>query len=93
MREPRTIRLSRQEIETAKIIGMPLQEYARNKAALEDMYRRQQAEREAWLQTPAGIAYMEREFAKNNERKIKARERSKAYRAKKKAERMKATPS
>ena len=73
-----TIVLTREEVEAAKMFGFTLHEYAKLKAEA------QRIEREyfEWLQTPAGIAHMERELRKLN----RWRQNSRAYRARKRAE-------
>jgi len=76
------IRLSREEVQMAKDLGLTLQEYARGKRKLME----QKAEYEAWLQTPAGIAYMAKRDEAHQRRLIKQREYSRAYRARKKAQ-------
>lgn len=73
-----TIILTREEVEAAKMFGFTLHEYAKLKAEA------QRIEREyfEWLQTPAGIAHMERELRKLN----RWRRNSRVYRARKRAE-------
>jgi hypothetical protein len=73
-----TIVLTREEVETAKMFGFTLHEYAKFKVEA------QRIEREyfEWLQTPAGVAHMERQFRKLN----RWRRNSRAYRARKRAE-------
>ena len=73
-----TIVLTREEVEAAKMFGLTLHEYAKLKAEA------QRIEREyfEWLQTPAGIAHMEKELRKLN----RWRRNSRAYRARKRAE-------
>ena len=73
-----TIVLTREEVEAAKMFGFTLHEYAKLKAEA------QRIEREyfEWLQTPAGIAHMERELRKLN----RWRRNSRAYHARKRAE-------
>ena len=73
-----TIVLTREEVEAAKMFGFTLHEYAKLKAEA------QRIEREyfEWLQTPAGIAHIERELRKLN----RWRRNSRAYRARKRAE-------
>jgi hypothetical protein len=81
--EGNLIRLSREEIQMAGDFGLTLQEYARGKREL----MRQLAEYEAWLQTPAGVAYMAKRDEAHQRRLVKQREYSRAYRARKKAQR------
>jgi len=73
-----TIVLSREEVEAAKMFGFTLHEYAKLKAEAQ----RIEKEYFEWLQTPAGIAHMERQLRKLN----RWRRNSRAYRARKRAE-------
>jgi acetyl-CoA carboxylase beta subunit len=78
----KTIILTAEEIEIAKAFGFSPQEYARMKSDLE----KAKAEHEAWLQTPAGTAYMiEKEIKRERELKRKNKY-MREYRAKKRAE-------
>ncbi len=77
------IRLSREEIQMAEDLGLTLLEYARGKSEL----MKQQAEYEAWLQTPAGVAYMAKRDEAYQRRLAKQREYNRAYRARKRAQR------
>jgi hypothetical protein len=81
--EDNMIRLSREEIQMAEDLGMTIQAYARCKREL----MKQQAEYEAWLQTPAGVAYMAKRDEAHQRRLVRQREYSRAYRARKKAQR------
>ena len=81
--EDNMIRLSREEIQMAEDLGMTIQAYARGKREL----MRQKAEYEAWLQTPAGVAYMAKRDEAHQRRLVRQREYSRAYRARKKAQR------
>jgi hypothetical protein len=76
------IRLSREEIQIAEDLGLTLLEYARGKRKLME----QKAEYEAWLQTPAGVAYMAKRDEAHQRRLVKRREYSRAYRARKRAQ-------
>ena len=76
------IRVTREEIEIAEALGLTIQEYARGKAKL----LKAQAEYEAWLQTPAGVAYMAKRDEADQRRLVRQREYSRAYRARKKAQ-------
>ena len=80
--EDNMIRLSREEIQMAEDLGMTIQAYARGKREL----MKQKAEYEAWLQTPAGVAYMAKRDEAYQIRLAKQREYSRAYRAKKRAQ-------
>ena len=79
-----TIRVTREEIEIAEELGLTIQEYARGKAKL----MKAQAEYEAWLQTPAGAKHMVKLEAQRQRRLKRDREYSRAYRARKQAEKM-----
>ena len=79
-----TIRVTREEIEMAEALGMTIQEYARGKARL----LKAQAEYEAWLQTPAGAKHMVKLEAQRQRKLKRDREYSRAYRARKHAEKM-----
>ena len=79
-----TIRVTREEIEIAEELGLTIQEYARGKAQL----LKAQAEYEAWLQTPAGAKHMVKLEAQRQRRLKRDREYSRAYRARKHAEKM-----
>jgi hypothetical protein len=74
-----TIRVTREEIEMAKDLGLTIQEYARGKAQL----LKAQAEYEAWLQTPAGAKHMVKLEAERQRKLKRDREYSRAYRARK----------
>ena len=83
----KAIRLTEQEIEIANMMDMPLQEYGYHKMKLE-------LEREKfkeWLQTPAGVEYMKKRDDAYQKRLVRDREYSRAYRAKKRAEKIKMT--
>jgi len=73
-----TIVLSREEVEAAKMFGFTLPEYAKLKVEAERIKK----EYFEWLQTPAGIAHMERQLRKLN----RWQRNSRAYRARKRAE-------
>jgi len=77
-----TIRVTREEVEIAEALGMTIQEYARGKAKL----MKAQAEYEAWLQTPAGAKHMVKLEAQRQRKLKHDREYSRAYRARKNAE-------
>jgi hypothetical protein len=76
------IRVTREEIEIAEALGMTIQEYARGKAQV----LKAQAEYEAWLQTPEGAKHMVKLEAQRQRRLKRDREYSRAYRARKQAE-------
>jgi len=76
--------LTRDEVELAKDLGMTLQEYARGKREV----MRAQAEYDAWLQTPAGVAHMAKLKAQRQRKLKRDREYSRAYRARKHEEKM-----
>ena len=73
------IRVTREEIEMAKDLGLTLVEYARGKAQL----LKAQAEYEAWLQTPAGAKHMVKLEAERQRKLKRDREYSRVYRARK----------
>ena len=79
-----TIRVTREEIEMAEALGMTIVEYARGKAKL----MKAQAEYEAWLQTPEGAKHMVKLEAARQRKLKRDREYSRAYRARKHAEKM-----
>ena len=79
-----TIRVTREEIEMAEALGMTIVEYAKTKAKL----MKEQAEYEAWLQTPAGAKHMVKLEAQRQRKLKRDREYSRAYRARKHAEKM-----
>ena len=79
-----TIRVTREEIEIAKDLGLTIAEYARGKAKL----MKALAEYEAWLQTPGGAKHMVRLEAQRQRKLKRDREYSRAYRARKQAEKM-----
>lgn len=76
-----TIRLTQEEVETAEALGLSVEDYARNKALL----LKEEAEYEAWLQTPAGVKYITAKEAKRQRELKRNREYLRAYRAKKRA--------
>ena len=79
-----TIRVTREEIEIAEALGMTIVEYVRLKAQL----LKEKAEYEAWLQTPAGAKHMVKLEAQRQRKLKRDREYSRAYRARKHAEKM-----
>ena len=79
-----TIRVTREEIEIAEALGMTIVEYVRLKAQL----LKEKAEYEAWLQTPAGAKHMVKLEAQRQRKLKRDREYSRAYRARKQAEKM-----
>ena len=79
-----TIRVTREEIEIAEALGMTIVEYARLKAQL----LKEKAEYEAWLQTPAGAKHMVKLEAQRQRKLKRDREYSRAYRARKNAEKV-----
>ena len=79
-----TIRVTREEIEIAESLGLTIVEYARGKAQV----LKAQAEYEAWLQTPAGAKHMVKLEAQRQRKLKRDREYSRAYRARKHAEKM-----
>ena len=79
-----TIRVTREEIEIAEALGMTIVEYARLKSQL----LKEKAEYEAWLQTPAGAKHMVKLEAQRQRKLKRDREYSRAYRARKHAEKM-----
>jgi hypothetical protein len=76
------IHLTRYEVELAEMLEIPLPIYAREKAKL----LKAQAEYEEWLQTPAGAKHMVKLEAQRQRRLKRDREYSRAYRARKQAE-------
>ena len=79
-----TIRVTREEIEIAEALGMTIVEYVRLKAQL----LKEKAEYEAWLQTPAGAKHMVKLEAQRQRKLKRDREYSRAYRARKNAEKV-----
>jgi hypothetical protein len=78
------IHVTRYEIETAEALGMTIVEYVRLKAKL----MKEKAEYEAWLQTPAGAKHMVKLEAQRQRKLKRDREYSRAYRARKNAEKV-----
>jgi len=80
-----TVILTREEIEIAEMFGLTIQQYAHGKHEIQ----RAQEEHEAWLQTPAGVEYMVKKEKETQEKLKKNREYARAYRARKRKEKMK----
>jgi len=78
------IHVTRYEIETAEALGMTIVEFVRCKA----QFLKAQAEYEAWLQTPEGAKHTVKLEAQRQRRLKRDREYSRAYRARKQAEKM-----
>jgi hypothetical protein len=76
-----TIRLSPDEVWAANHFGMTLQEYARGKHKLQRMAE----EHEKWLQTPAGVEYMDKQNRQRQRELLLNRERCRRYRERKRA--------
>ena len=75
------IRLSQDEVWMANELGMTLQEYARGKREL----LRMAEEHEKWLQTPAGVEYMDKQNRQRQRELLLNRERCRRYRERKRA--------
>ena len=78
------IHLSAEEVEMANMMGVPLLEYGKQKARLQQELK----EYEAWLQTPAGVTHMEKLQRRREKRLAYLREYNRKYRAKKREERL-----
>ena len=76
-----TIRLSPDEVWAANHFGMTLEEYARAKRQIQI----QEAEFMAWLQTPAGVEYMDKQNRQRQRDLFLHRERNRRYRERKRA--------
>ena len=75
------IRLSKLEVEVATDLGMTVEEYARGKYEIQRMAE----EREKWLQTPAGVEYMDKQNQRLQRELLLNRERCRRYRERKRA--------
>ena len=80
-----TVILTREEVEIAEMLGLTIQQYAHGKREIQ----KAQEEHEAWLQTPAGVEYMVQKEKETQEKLKKNREYARAYRARKRKEKMK----
>lgn len=76
-----TIRLSRDEVWMANELGITLQSYARHKRDIQLEEERFQA----WLQTPAGVEYMDKQNRQRQRELLLNRERCRRYRERKRA--------
>ncbi len=80
-----TVILTREEVEIAEMLGLTIQQYAHGKREIQ----KAQEEHEAWLQTPAGVEYMVQKEKETQKKLKKNREYARAYRARKRKEKMK----
>jgi len=75
------IRLSPDEVWMAKELGVTLESYARHKREIQLEEERFQA----WLQTPAGVEYMDKQNRQRQRELFLHRERNRRYRERKRA--------
>ena len=76
-----TIRLSPDEVWAANHFGVTLESYARHKREIQLEGERFQA----WLQTPAGVEYMDKQNRQRQRELLLNRERCRRYRERKRA--------
>ena len=75
------IRLSKLEVEVATDLGITVEAYARHKREIQLEEERFQA----WLQTPAGVEYMDKQNRQRQRELLLNRERCRRYRERKRA--------
>ena len=75
------IRLSQDEVWIANYFGITLESYARHKRDIQLEEERFQA----WLQTPAGVEYMDKQNRQRQRELLLNRERCRRYRERKRA--------